>query len=294
MSARAFLPYSIAIITPFTKSGAFDAAAVPKVVEYYAKFAPGLLVCGSTGEQHVLSIEERKQLYKIVRESTEPNYPLYAGVAAFKTADAIELAKSAYETGYTGIMLGFPPYRIITQRDAECYIKEVAAATPLPIFLYNNPRRTGFALQPEVFVRLANSVPNILGLKEAGDASNVNKVKPLVPENISFLTGNDTSVINNFTKEGYNGITAIISGVYPEEMKEVLELVERGQVDEAKKLMTEVISPNVDLMQSAGFLPSLKYVLRKRGVPAGYCAPPMLDPTEEHQQALDKAFNLTN
>ncbi|CAO3664874.1 unnamed protein product [Umbelopsis vinacea] len=293
MSKKAFLPYSLAIITPFTKKGAFDADAVPKLVEYYKQLAPGLLVCGSTGEQHCLSIEERKQLYHIVRKTVGPDYTLYAGVAAFKTADAVQLAQSAHEAGYNGIMLGFPPYRMISQRDAEAYIREVAAATPVPIFLYNNPPRTGFSLDPDVFVRLANSVPTILGIKEAGNVENVNKVKPLVPDNISFLTGNDTTLVDNFTNQGYNGITAIIAGIYPKEMKEAAELAESGKTNEASKIL-EIVLPGFELMKVAGFLPSLKYILRKRGVPAGYCAPPMLDPTEEHQAALDKAFNLTS
>jgi 4-hydroxy-tetrahydrodipicolinate synthase len=132
-----------------------------------------------------------------------------------------------------------------------------------------------------------------LGIKEAGNVENVNKVKPLVPDNISFLTGNDTTLVDNFVKQGYNGITAIIAGIYPKEMKEAAELTESGKVDEANKIL-EIVLPGFDLMKVAGFLPSLKYILRKRGVPAGYCAPPMLDPTEEHQAALDKAFNLTS
>lgn len=294
MATRAFLSYSVAIITPFTQAGDFDAKAVPNVVEYYKQIAPGLLVCGSTGEQHCLSIEERKQLYSIVRHTVGPDYTLYAGVAAFKTADAIDLAKSAHESNYNGIMLGFPPYRIPTQRDAEAYIKEVAAATPLPIFLYNNPPRTGFSLEPEVFARLVKTVPTIQGIKEAGDVENVNRVKPLVPDSVSFLTGNDLNIVDGFTEQGYNGITTIIAGIYPKEMREVAELAERGQVDEANQILNSTIRPGFDLIKAAGFLPSLKYVLRKRGVPAGYCAPPLLDPTEDHQAALDKAFNLTS
>jgi 4-hydroxy-tetrahydrodipicolinate synthase len=292
MSKKAFLPYAIAMVTPFTQEGRFNIASVPSVVDYYKKLAPALLVCGSTGEQHCLTILERKQLYHTVREVAGPNYPLYAGVAAFKTADAIELAESALKDNYNGIMLGFPPYRKINQREAESYVRDVAAATPLPIFLYNNPPRTGFALAPDTFVKLAKTVPTVQGIKEAGDVENVNMVKPQLPDNISYLTGSDLDIVDAFTERGYTSITAIIAAVYPKEMKMAYDLIVSGKIDDAKSIVEERVRPGFELLQKTGFLPSIKYVLRKRGVNAGWCPPPMMDPTKEDMKNLDDKFEL--
>ncbi|KAH8555745.1 hypothetical protein BGW37DRAFT_146572 [Umbelopsis sp. PMI_123] len=292
MSNRVFLPYTVAIVTPFTQDGEFDTASVPELVKYYQQHTPGLLVCGSTGEQHCLSIAERKQLYNLVRETVGPDYTLYAGVAAFKTKDAIELAKAAEQASYNGIMLGFPPYRIPTQRDAEAYIRAVAAATSLPIFIYNNPPRTGFALDPKTFVTVAQSVPNVLGIKEAGKVENVNIVKPQLPQNMSYLTGSDNTYVSAIEDQGYTGITAIVAAVYPNEMKSVVDYVSKNKYAKAQDIINNEVEPGFSLMKQAGFLPSLKYILRKRGVPAGYCAHPLLDPTEEFQALLDKEFQL--
>ncbi|KAJ2957184.1 hypothetical protein NQZ79_g7074 [Umbelopsis isabellina] len=292
MSKKAFLPYSIAIVTPFTEEGRFNIAAVPSLVNYYKKFAPALLVCGSTGEQHCLTILERKQLYHTAREVAGPNYPLYAGVAGFRTADAVELAESALSDNYNGIMLGFPPYRKISQREAYAYVKEVADATPLPIFLYNNPPRTGFALAPKTFIKIAKNMPTVQGIKEAGDANNVNLVKSHLPDNISYLTGSDMTIVEAFTEQGYTGITSIMAGVYPLEMKKVYDLLVSGKTDEAKKILEDVIEPGYDLLQDTGFLPSIKYILRKRGIKAGWCPPPMMDPTKDDQDDIDDQFEL--
>lgn len=292
MSKKAFLPYSIAIVTPFTEEGRFNIASVPSVVDYYKKFAPALLVCGSTGEQHCLTILERKQLYHTVREVAGSNYTLYAGVAGFRTADAVELAESAFKDNYNGIMLGFPPYRKISQREAYAYVKEVADATPLPIFLYNNPPRTGFALTPKTFIKIVNNMPTVQGIKEAGDPGTVNLVKSHLPDSISYLTGSDMDIVEALTEQGYTGITSIMAGVYPLEMKKVYDLVVSGKTDEAKEIIHHVIEHGFDTLQETGFLPSIKYILRKRGVKAGWCPPPMMDPTRDDQSDLDDMFEL--
>lgn len=86
--AQRFIPYSVAMVTPFTKSGTLDLASVPAVVNYYLdQKIPGLLVSGSTGEQHCMTIAERKQLYNAVATTAAGKIQLYAGVAAFKTED---------------------------------------------------------------------------------------------------------------------------------------------------------------------------------------------------------------
>lgn len=63
------------------------------------------------GEQHCLTVPERKQLYQLARAAAPRPFPIYTGVAAFRTKDAVELAQAAQAAGATGIMLGFPPYR---------------------------------------------------------------------------------------------------------------------------------------------------------------------------------------
>eukprot|EP01051_Picozoa_sp_SAG22_P038474 SAG22_NODE_19749_length_272_cov_0.583815_1_plen_90_part_11 len=90
------------MVTPFTRGGDFAPQDVAAVVRHYAASAPGLLVCGSTGEQHCLSVAERAELYRLCRAAAPaPEYPLYAGVAAFTTRDAVVLAKAAQAAGMT-------------------------------------------------------------------------------------------------------------------------------------------------------------------------------------------------
>ena len=110
MAELAFLPYSVAMVTPFDEHGDFHPASVAPLVQHLvAAGAPGLLISGSTGEQHCLSIEERCSLYQLCRDAAGPEIALYAGVASFKTKYSVTLAQAAAKAGCNAIMLGFTP-----------------------------------------------------------------------------------------------------------------------------------------------------------------------------------------
>ncbi|KAI8142192.1 hypothetical protein BJV82DRAFT_615899 [Fennellomyces sp. T-0311] len=298
MAAQRFIPYSVAMVTPFTKAGNLDVASVPQVVKYYLDHGiPGLLISGTTGEQHCMTIAERKQLYRSVAETVAgTNCQIYAGVAAFKTADAKELAATAQEVGFAGIMLGFPPYRRPNQHEIEVYVREVAgAASKLPIFLYNNPPRNGISVEPETFARIASTVDNVYGQKEAGNPENVNAMKSLLqsngfqPEEYSFFSGMDSSFIEAFTKHGYTGITSIAGNVYPGEVKAIVDHLQRNEVEQANQIMQK-IAPGIGLLEKVGMIQGIKFLLRKKNVPIGYCVAPMLDVSDEAKKALEEVF----
>ncbi|KAI8636854.1 hypothetical protein BD408DRAFT_376227 [Parasitella parasitica] len=292
--AKQFLDYSVAMVTPFTVDGDFDASAVPALTRYYIEQvkAPGLLISGSTGEQHCLTISERKKLYDLVGKSSPEKYPLYAGIATFKTKDAVELAQAAEESGYSGIMLGIPPYRLPTQRELTSYVEDVANATKLPIFLYNNPRRNTVQVEPTTYAHLVETVKNknLCGIKETGIVANVKKIKELLgdeaAEKQSFFTGNDDMYVDLFTNHGFTGITSIAGALFPEDVASMNAYLQNGETNKAEEVMKSLL-PKIQLMQKAGFLQSLKYILRKRGAPAGYCPAPLLDPTDENKELLD-------
>ncbi|CEP18504.1 hypothetical protein [Parasitella parasitica] len=291
---KKFLDYSVAMVTPFTIDGDFDANAVPALTKYYIEGAnvPGLLISGSTGEQHCLTISERKELYALVAKSSPRNYPLYAGIATFKTKDAVELAQAAEMSGYSGIMLGVPPYRLPTQRELFSYVEDVANATKLPIFLYNNPRRNTVQVEPRTYAKLVKTVKNsnLYGIKETGNVANVKKIKELLgdeaTEKQSFFTGNDEMYVDLYTNHGFTGITSIAGVLFPGDMTRTNTYLQNGEVDKAEEIMKTLL-PKIQIMQKAGFLQSLKYILRKRGAPAGYCPAPLLDPTDEDKKLLD-------
>jgi 4-hydroxy-tetrahydrodipicolinate synthase len=294
-----FLPYSVAMVTPFDAEGEFDPAAVAPLVSHLVSAgAPGLLISGSTGEQHCLSIEERCTLYKLAREAAGPGVKLYAGVATVKTKLAVTLAQAAAASQMDGIMLGFTPYNKYTQRDGAEYAKTVAAAVPdTPIFLYNNSGRQPFNLEPSTFVSIMQAAPNVKGVKEVVNAR-VLEFKAAVaaaglsPE-LAYFSGSDAIVLAQFAEFGYNGLTSVVGQVYTKEMAALVEKLQAGDAEGAAALWEREVAAGAALLAEGGaLLQSIKHVLRGRGAPAGHCCLPLQPLTAEQAAKLDAHFDL--
>ena len=295
-----FLPFSVAVVTPFDADGEFRPQDVgPLVAHLVAAGAPALLISGSTGEQHCLTIDERCSLYQLARDAAGPDVAIYVGVAAMKSKHAIALAQAAAGCAVDGIMLGFTPYSKITQLDAEQYVQAVAgAASGTPIFLYNNSGRQPFDLAPESFVRILASCPNVQGVKEV--------VKHVVPQfrdavaaagsdiaqrdELVYFSGSDANFIEQYTLHSFTGLTSVVGQIFTREMQQIVESLRAGDTAAAKKTF-EGIAPGVALLSEGGrLLQSIKHVLRGRGVPAGYCCLPLQPLTAAQAAVLDRHF----
>jgi Dihydrodipicolinate synthase/N-acetylneuraminate lyase len=284
-----FAPYSVAVITPYTQEDTVDEAAIHRMVRYYEKKqVPALLVSGSTGEQHSLAIEEKIRLYQAVKDAAPDNMPLYAGVAAIRTRDAVRLAEEAERAGMSAIMLGFPPYIRPNQREAAAYVETVCSAASLPIMLYNNPIRTGFNLEPSNLVRLVQSNPRIAALKEAGNPENVKQIKAELGTDFQVLSGIDLTITDYFT-QGYDGLTSVAGNLFPIEMSEIMEHLGAGQFDQAE-LKLKQLAPRLELLGSIGWVRVIRHFLSGLGIIASHYREPLTPLTEEEELAYQSVM----
>lgn len=285
MSTFRFSSYSVAIITPFRQDDTIDEQGIHQMVQYYVKQqVPALLVGGSTGEQHSLSLEERILLYQRTRQAAPADIPLYAGVAAIRTRDAVRLAMEAEKAGHAAIMLGFPPYVRPSQREAALYVEAVCSATALPVMLYNNPVRTGFNLEPQTLIALAKKFPQIKALKEAGNPDVVKGVTEKLGEDFQVLSGIDATIADYFAK-GYNGLTSVAGSLFPAEMKEIVSRLGSGQQAEAS-LKLEVVQPKLELLGNIGWVRVIRHHLAAQGIIAGGFREPLTPLTSEEEAAV--------
>lgn len=286
-----FIPFSIAMITPFTEDGELYLEAIPALIEHYrSNKVPALLVSGSTGEQHSMTIQERILLFQEVKKAAAQDFLLYGGVAAVRSKDAAELAAAAASAGLDGIMLGFPPYLRISQQEACHYVDNVCAHTNLPIMLYNNPPRTGFHLESETLIFLASKYPQIMALKEAGDPAGIQIVKQQLGKDFPVLSGSDLTVFEN-ERKGYDGITSIAGNIFPKLMKFIMDAVTSKDFATAENAFNK-IRPLLEVMLALGMLRSIKFMLNMQGVPAGICRDPLSTLSEDEQKGLAAHYNV--
>src|SRR5258707_2042681 len=120
----------------------------------------GLVLMGTVGEGNSLNAEEKRKVLKAAVEVTEGKAPVIVGVSEFTTATAASFARDAERLGASGLMVLPAMVYVPTAAELEYHFKTVAAASRLPIMLYNNPPSYRVNIDIATLARLAD-VPNI-------------------------------------------------------------------------------------------------------------------------------------
>jgi 4-hydroxy-tetrahydrodipicolinate synthase len=236
---RVLLP----LLTPFDDQDQLNTRAFADLVDYVIEndYADSLIVTGSTGEFHALSHEERILAFETVKEANAGRLPLIAGTGAVTTREAMVYTRKAEELGYDCVMVVAPYYQKATQEGLYQHFKAVAAATRLPLMLYNIPLFTGVNIEAETLRRLVDDTPNILGVKEeAGiNPTQTTEYKLGVPDEFTIYCGDDTMVLQTFP-QGAVGVVSGGSHVIGDLMKRMIQLYVAGDVEGASRVYLDM------------------------------------------------------
>src|SRR3546814_12479369 len=129
-------------------------------------------------------------MWKFTAKVVAGRIHLIAGIGGNNTTDVVLQLKAFDHQDYTAILSVSPYYNKPTQEGIYKHYQAVAAASPLPVILYNVPGRTGGNISPETTVRLAQDIDNIVATKEAsGSFDQFSKIMRYKPEGFTLLSG---------------------------------------------------------------------------------------------------------
>jgi 4-hydroxy-tetrahydrodipicolinate synthase len=230
-----FTGVGTALVTPFTKSGAVDEAAVARLARRQIDAGVHVLVpCGTTGEVPTLSATEQRRIVEICVEEAEGRALVLAGAGGYNTAEVQHAAAAMEKAGADGILSVTPYYNRPTPEGLYQHYKAIAAATSLPIVLYNVPGRTGCNIDPATMARLA-TIPRIVGVKEAsGNITQMAEICRQASPEFIVLSGDDAITLPLMALGG-RGIISVASNVAPAEMVQLVEAAERGDFATARR-----------------------------------------------------------
>ena len=233
---RGFVGCGTALVTPFRKDLSLDEETMRRLVRRQIAAGINFLVpCGTTGESPTLTHQEHLRVVAITLEEAKGKVPVLAGAGGYDTHHVIEMAREAEKMGADGILSVTPYYNKPTQEGLYHHFKAIAAATSLPIILYNVPPRTNVNIDPPTLRRLAE-VENIIGVKEAsGNISQMTQVMQQVPEEFVVLSGDDALTLP-LAAMGGRGIISVASNVIPAEMTQLAQLCLAGNFAEARAM----------------------------------------------------------
>jgi 4-hydroxy-tetrahydrodipicolinate synthase len=231
-----FTGVGTALITPFTRSGAVDEAAVRTLARRQIDFGVHFLVpCGTTGESPTLSMEEKRRVVELVVEEAQGRVPVLAGAGGYDTKEVIQAASEMQRAGATGLLSVTPYYNKPTQEGLYQHYKAIAESTPLPIVLYSVQGRTACNIEPGTVERLA-AIENIVGIKEAsGNMTQMAEICRVVPDDFLVISGDDALTVPLMAIGG-RGIISVASNEIPAEMSQLVEAAERGDFAQARAI----------------------------------------------------------
>jgi 4-hydroxy-tetrahydrodipicolinate synthase len=236
-----FTGVGTALVTPFTKSGALDEAAVRRLARGQIDAGIHFLApCGTTGENPTLTDEERLRIIDILLEEAQGAVPILAGAGGYNTKEVIQLATEMERRGVSGFLSVTPYYNKPTQEGLYQHYKALAASTSLPIVVYNVPGRTGVNVEVSTLVRLAE-LRNIVGVKEAsGNVTQMCEICRAVPAEFIVLSGDDALTLPVMAVGG-RGIISVASNEIPAEMVRMVEAAERNDFAAARQVHARIL-----------------------------------------------------
>lgn len=195
----------------------------------------GLIVLGTLGESTVLEPDEKRDILEAAVEAAAGRVPVLAGVAENSTAQACRLAGKAEELGADGLMVLPAMVYAADRRETEAHFRAVAAASSLPIMIYNNPVAYKVDLPPESFETLADE-PKFVAIKESSDdPRRITDIVSLTGERYILFCGVDDLALEA-AMLGCTGWVAGLVNAFPEESIRLWKLARAGRYQEALKL----------------------------------------------------------
>ncbi len=274
MSGAPFGAVLTAMVTPFDDDGELDIDASIELARWLADHGnDGLVVAGTTGEATVLSDAEKVELWRAVREAV--TIPVVAGTGTNNTAETVELTRRAADVGVAGMLVVGPYYNRPSQAGIEAHLRAVAAATDLPVLVYDVPGRTGRRIAHDVLVRVAADVPNLVGLKDAtGDPAGAAK---LLARTSGFCVySGDDSLTLPLLAVGAVGVVGVATHWAAPEFGEMIAAFEKGDVARAREVNARLVeSYEFENSDTCVFSQAAKAMMRTLGVPVGDCRLPL-------------------
>ncbi|MER9316247.1 dihydrodipicolinate synthase family protein [Mesorhizobium sp. M0659] len=293
---RGYIP---AITTPFDRGGAFNPTSLETMVEWYVKNGMhGLVLAGTSGEWFSMNGDELALLFTVGARAVAGRITVIGGCNAFTARDAIEKARSAERAKLDGILLTPPPYIVPGRSEILRFYKDVAAATNIPICVYNWPRGCVVDMDIDLLEELSE-IDRVVAIKNStGSLALFLEGAYRLRDKVRYFNMPSTALgadlVMQGVSDGLMGAGGILGSDHPDfwnrawagDKAGAIEFGERDRV-----LMKDWV--NKDFAGKFGSLQAiLKTALRMRGLPAGYVRAPLLE-LEPHEVEIVRSTLLS-
>ena len=278
-----------AVITPFTAEGPIDYAVFWRLIRHLADNATEtIVVSGTTGESPTLSKPEKMALFAAAVDAAAGKVKVVAGGTNSDTAESIEFAVAAAESGVDGVMAVTPYYSKPPQRGIVAHMNAIADATDLPVMIYNIPGRTATLIEIDTLVEICGH-PKVVAVKDAVDDLEWSKrAIEALPEGIAVYSGSD-NMTKDLVASGAVGVVSVTSHLAGREISAMVDAVVEGDMARADQLHDLLMPLNRALFSEPNPMP-LKGALTAYWDSVGVPRLPLLPAQEQTVETVGVAL----
>lgn len=278
-----------ALLVSFDKEGNINEEGLRQIVRHNIDVCKvdGLYVGGSTGENFMLSTDEKKKIFEIAKDETNGAVKLIAQVGSLNLKESVELAKFTTELGYDSLSAVTPFYYKFDFQEIKHYYNTIMQDVDNTMIIYSIPFLTGVNMSLEQFAELFEN-EKMIGVKfTQGDFYLLERMRKRFPDKLIYA-GFDEMLLPA-TVLGIDGAIGSTFNVNGERAKQIYNLAKDNKIQEALELQHITNDLITDIL-SNGLYQSIKAILEEQGVKAGYCRQPMKETSQEMKEKAKKMY----
>ncbi|ATW26176.1 dihydrodipicolinate synthase family protein [Candidatus Formimonas warabiya] len=274
-------------VTPFKECGELDEESTRKLIDYIIEQGVhGILTLGSSGEVFALTVDERKKYVEIAVDQAKGRVPVGVGVNHSSSDEAVLLAKHAASVGADYIFTCPPYYHPHREEGVYRHVKHIAdAVKDLPLMVYDGG--AGIEISLPLLKRMADTIPNLTCAK----------LFLPYPQKIALYNGATEGKVQAWAGHdqmnfqmllyGAQGMTTIASCVLPKEQSDMFNLIQNGQLDEARDIYYKKVCPlsSIAFCNVLQYIQCYKYALRKMDIIASDKCKVVMEPLDNCRKA---------
>ncbi len=293
MKAKEYIGVIPPLLSSFTKDGEINEKGIKEIIRFTLPHVNGYYPIGTYGCGPMMSISERRKVLEIILDEVNGKVPIVAHVGAASTKQTVELAKHAKSAGASGVGAISPYYSPNLPEESMFYhfasLIDAVNEEEFPVFVYNNINYSQNKITPGLLKRLADH--GLRGCKDSSfDLVNFYLFKDAVSDypDFNLIVGTEAIFIAAFDA-GATGTVCGIGNIYPEILKKLYTQYSAG--DRGNAFQTQNLILKIRLITKYGStVPTIHYILKTRGINAGYSRSPLIDIDKTVKQRVKKAL----
>ena len=274
-----------ALLTPFKDDYSINEASLKKLVEFnLEKGINGFYVGGSTGEGLIMTTEERKEVFRIVKEAAGDKVPLIAHCGSISTDEAISMAKTAEALGYDAVSAVAPLYYGFSFPAIRKYYDDIVSSVNIPMVVYNFPGGSGVTFTADYAAEMFKD-ERYMGIKHtSSDLYTLHQFKQKIDRPVTIFNGFDEMCLGGLAM-GADGAIGSTYNFMGDKFIRIYNEFKAGNIEKAQEIQTEANEIIAEMIKYT-VLPCEKAIMTHLGIDCGPCRRPFLPLTKEANEAM--------